>query len=78
MEDMKKETTLFFEDIELFGTLVKTHKDGLIAARTSLAFHDGSWYWRSETIDDSVEGWPEYVVKLPDSLAEQIALPTDP
>jgi len=78
MEDMKKETTLFFEDIELFGTLVKTHKDGLIDARTSLAFHDGSWYWRSETIDDSVEGWPEYVVKLPDSLAEQIALPTDP
>ena len=75
MEDMKKETTLFFEDIELFGTLVKTHKDGLIAARTSLAFHDGSWYWRSETIDDSVEGWPEYVVKLPDSIAAQITMP---
>jgi len=71
MESKKGETTLLFEDIRLFGSLVKTHKDGLIAATTGLAYHEGIWYWRSETIDDSVEGWPEYVVRLPDGIAAQ-------
>ena len=73
MEDRKGDTTLLFDDIELFGTLVKTHQDGLIAASTGLACRDGSWYWRSETIDDTVEGWPEYVVQLPNSITAQLS-----
>ena len=77
MEDMKKDTTLFFDDIQLFGSLVKLHEDGLISARVTLAYAEGTWYWRSETIDDSVEGWPEYVVKLPDNMTRQIIVPQD-
>ena len=73
MENIKGDTTLFFDDIELFGSLVKTHKDGVISASTSLAYHADTWYWRSETIDDSVEGWPEYVVPLPNSITAQIS-----
>ena len=72
MEDRKGDTTLFFDDIQQFGMLTKTHKDGLIAASTSLARYEGVWYWRSETIDETAEGWPEYVVKLPDSITAQI------
>ena len=73
MEDKKGDTTLLFEDIALFGSLVKTHRDGLIAASTSLAYYDGIWYWRSETIDDTAEGWPEYVVPLPASITDQLS-----
>ena len=72
MEDRKGDTTLFFDDIQRFGMLTKTHKDGLIAASTSLAFREGTWYWRSETIDETTEGWPEYVVALPAGITAQI------
>jgi len=72
MDSMKKETTLLFDDIEKFASLVKVSDDGLISASASLAFFENGWYWRSETIDESVEGWPEYVVKLPDSISKQI------
>lgn len=74
MEGMKRETTLLFDDIEIFGSLVKTDKEGVISASASLAYSEGNWYWRSEIIDDSVDGWPEYVVKLPESIAQQITV----
>lgn len=72
MENRKGDTTLNFDDIEIFGMLVKTHKDGLIGGSTSLANRGGIWYWRSETIDASVEGWPEFVVQLPETITAQL------
>lgn len=72
MEDMKGDKTLRFDEIECFGTLEKVEKTGVITGRTSLALAGGEWYWRSETIDDSAEGWPEYVVPLPDSIQGQL------
>lgn len=72
-ENEEKKDTLSFEDIEIFGTLKKTSLDGFIYGSTSLAFYEGVWYWRSEIIDESAEGWPEYVYKLPDTLNKQIA-----
>lgn len=72
MENKSRETTLLFKDIQQFGTLVKTSNDGLIEARAGLACHAGTWYWRTETIDDTVAGWPEYVVPLPETLAAQL------
>lgn len=72
MEDEERDTTLHFNDIELFATLIKTSKDGLIAGSTSLAYNDGVWYWRSEVIDESAEGWPEYVIPLPEGISQQI------
>ena len=72
MEDMERDTTLAFDDIEEFATLVKTSADGLISATVSLAYSEGVWYWRSEMIDDSTDGWPEYVFPLPDGLNAQI------
>ena len=72
MEDRKGDTSYFFKDIEVFGMLTKTHQDGLIAGSTSLARCDGVWYWRSETIDERVEGWPEFMVRLPDSITAQL------
>ena len=66
------EQTLFFDDVEVFASLVKNSKDGLLYASTSLAYFENTWYWRSEIINDTVEGWPEYVVPLPESLLVRI------
>ncbi len=75
MEDMKKEFALYFEDIEKFGTLAKISKDGLIEGVTELGYYNGSWYWRSEIIDENREKdgtWPEYMQKLPATMIEKI------
>lgn len=68
VEDQARNESILFDDIEIFGTLVKTSYDGLIDARTNLLCHNGRWYWRTEAVNEKVEGWPEYIVKLPESL----------
>ena len=72
MENAKRETTLAFDDIEIFATLKKTSNDGFISASTSLAGFKNNWYWRSEIIDEKTKGWPEFVVLLPENLQKQI------
>jgi len=75
MEDMDKETAIFFDEIETQGSLIKISKDGFIEGRTGLAQYKGDWYWRTETIDENRERdgeWPEYVIALPDALDNQI------
>lgn len=74
MENMKKEETMLFDDIERFGTLKKTSKDNFISSIITLAYYKDSWYWRTETIDDSKEGDPEYVIELPKTLSEKISI----
>ncbi len=71
VEDMEKEKSLFFDEIEAFGTLQKVSKDGMVQGITELAYSEGRWYWRSEIIDESREKdgtWPEYVQELPETL----------
>lgn len=75
MEGMEKKETMLFEEIEEFATLGKTSKDGLISATTELVWHENAWYWRSEVIDETAEGWPEYIFPLPQSLWERIVPP---
>lgn len=75
MEDMNKETSMFFDEIEMQGSLIKVSKDGFIEGRTGLALYEGSWYWRTEIIDESreVDGdWPEYVIPLPEAVNNEI------
>ncbi len=72
MEDMEKDKTVFFDDIEVFGTLKKISRDGLICAWTDLYYTDGAWYWNSEIIDEDTEGWPTYIQPIPESLNKQI------
>ena len=72
MDSMERDRTLAFDDIEVFATLAKTSSDGLIQATVSLAAKGGEWFWRSEVIDDTADGWPEYVFPLPESLTSQI------
>lgn len=75
MEDMNKETAIFFEEIEMQGSLIKVSKDGFIVGRTGLAEYNGKWYWRTETIDESRERdgeWPEYVIPLPQAVSDEI------
>ena len=75
VENLPKEKAIFFEEIEEFATLTKTSKDGMVSGLTELAYYEGSWYWRSEIIDESREKdgtWPEYVQELPESLSEKI------
>lgn len=75
IEEQDKDPAIFFEEIEDFAKLTKTSKDGIVSGVTELAYYDGSWYWRSEIIDESREKdgtWPEYVQKLPDSLSTKI------
>lgn len=75
MDEMERDETIFFEEINQFATFAKTSKDGLITATIELVWHNNYWYWRSEIIDESREGWPEYIFKLPESLNERIVPP---
>ncbi len=72
LTDTELNETVLFDSIETFGTLIKTANDGLICGKTDLLRYNNRWYWRSETIDESTDGWPEYVVPLPESLNEKI------
>ena len=75
MEDINKETSVFFDEIEMQGSLIKVSKDGFIEGRTGLALYDDSWYWRTETIDENREcdgEWPEYVIPLPEAVSIEI------
>lgn len=75
MEDMDKETAIFFDEIETQGSLIKISKDGFIEGRTGLAEYQGQWYWRTETIDENRERngeWPEYMIPLPETVSDQI------
>lgn len=72
MEDTEWETTLDFDDIDLFATLIKTGDDRLISGSISLAYFEGVWYWRTEIIDENDDGWPEYTVPLPKALSDQL------
>lgn len=75
IEGQPREKAIFFEEIEKFATLTKTSKDGMVRGVTELAYYDGSWYWRSEIIDESREKdgtWPEYVYELPKTLSDKI------
>ena len=71
LDTAEKEEAIFFEEIEMMATLKKSSKDGVVQARTELAYYNNDWYWRTETIDDSREKdgtWPEYIQKLPADL----------
>lgn len=72
MEDLPRENTIFFEDIEKYTILSKTSEDGLITARIELTLYEGNWYWRSEIIDEQTEGWPEYIFPIPKSLNDKL------
>ena len=68
VEEQEKDLTLFFDEIEVQGTLRKISNDGIVVGTTELAYYQGRWYWRSEMIDDSEtrdDTWPEYVYPLP-------------
>ncbi len=75
MDSMPREETIFFEDIKQFATLGKTSNDGLISATTELVWRENGWYWRSEIIDESTEGWPEFIIELPKALSDRITPP---
>lgn len=72
MDNMKKDKTMLFSEIEKFGTLKKVSKDNFVYAIITLAYFEDSWYFRTEVIDDSKENDPEYVIKLPDSINEKV------
>ena len=71
LDAAKKEEAIFFEEIEMMATLKKVSKDGVVQARTELAYYNYDWYCRTETIDEDREEdgtWPEYIQKLPSDL----------
>ncbi|MBQ3547540.1 MAG: hypothetical protein IJA44_03595 [Clostridia bacterium] len=72
MENLPKSKTLKFDDIEKFGKLIKTSKDGFISASIQLAFYNDNWYYRTEIIDDSKPDGEEFIIKLPESLNKRI------
>ena len=72
MDNMKKNQTILFEDIEMFGTLKKISKDQTISSILSLARYNNYWYWKTEIIDDTKEAYYEYVIKLPKTLNTKI------
>lgn len=71
-KEAEKNTTISFDNIEIFGAIERISNDNLICASTCIAFSGDDWYWRSEIIDYRQENTPEYVFKLPQSINEQI------
>lgn len=77
MENLDKEMSVFYDEIELYGSLEKISKDGIIKAVINLVQVDDTWYWKSELIDESKgeDGdYPEYVQELPETLVERMRL----
>ena len=76
MENLEKEMSVFYDEIETFGSLEKVSKDGIIKAGIDLVQVDDAWYWKTELIDENKEeddDYPEYVQELPASLVEKIS-----
>lgn len=69
MDNMKKITSLTFNDIEKMGTLKKVSKDGFISAIICLANYNDSWYYRTEIMNEKDE---EYIIVLPETLNKKI------
>lgn len=75
LEEMKKDVSVFWEEFEAQGSLVKISKDGMVRGTLSIAKYDGKWYWKSELVDESREEdgtWPEYVQLLPETFNGKI------
>lgn len=69
--EQEKDLTLYWDEIEVQGSLRKISEDGIVVGSTELAYYQGRWYWRSEIIDDSQtrdDTWPEYVYPLPEGF----------
>ena len=75
LEEMERKTSLFWEEFESQGSLIKISKDGVVRGTISIVKYDDCWYWKSEVIDESREkdgDWPEYVQPLPETLDNKI------
>ena len=75
LEEMERTTSLFWEEFEAQGSLIKISKDSIVRGTISIIKFNGSWYWKSEVIDESREkdgDWPEYVQPLPETLNNKI------
>ena len=75
LEEMERTTSLFWEEFESQGSLIKISKDGIVRGTISIIKFDGCWYWKSEVIDESREkdgDWPEYVQPLPKTFNNKI------
>lgn len=75
LEEMERTTSLFWEEFESQGSLIKISKDGIVRGTISIIKYDDCWYWKSEVIDESREkdgDWPEYVQPLPETLNKKI------
>ena len=72
IDNVKKEESMLFEEIEKFGTLKKISKDKTMYAIICLAYFKDYWYYRTSIIDINKENDPEYVIKLPESLNKKI------
>jgi len=71
LEDAEKSISVYWEEFEAFGSIIKISKDGMVRGTVSIAKYDGNWYWKSEIIDESREDdgtWPEYVQPLTETL----------
>lgn len=66
LDNMERKDTITFDDIEMFGDIVKISKDGFIQGIISLAYYDDTWYWKTEVMADETR---EYVIELPNSLS---------
>ena len=75
LEEMERKTSVFWEEFEAQGSLIKISKDVIVRGTISIVKFNGSWYWKSEVIDESREkdgDWPEYVQPLPKTLDDKI------
>lgn len=69
MDNMEKNETILFEQIEQFASIVKISDDDLVYSLISLVQCDNHWYWKTEIMTDNDE---EYVISLPNTLNDKI------
>ncbi len=75
LEDKEKTVSAFWEEFEAFGSIIKISKDGMVRGTISIAKFDGSWYWKSEIINEdrvSDGTWAEFIQPLPETLDSRI------
>lgn len=69
LDDVPKNNAIFFEEIELFGSIVKESNDGFVFGIISLAKYQDNWHWKTEIMTEDNK---EYMVNLLPSLNKKI------
>ena len=71
LDKMERKVAISFDEIEMFGDIVKVSKDGFIQGIISLVKYKESWYWKTEVMTDDDR---EYIIPISESLNKKMKI----